>query len=140
MSTDLQVTHTEKSAFQHSSDHAKMNANETFDRNATTSLDGCEKSHNIDDLLASLESDDEVETHVCKEVATAGATQNIPKSLLQTNPCTGLTSDDASMRRKRFGSNQMEEEKHNYVKQFFMFFGGPIPFAMMASIELNLLG
>ncbi|GMF01410.1 unnamed protein product [Ambrosiozyma monospora] len=60
----------------------------------------------------------------------------VPEELLQTDPSRGLTDDDVHKRRKKYGLNQMAEEKENMVLKFCMFFIGPIQFVMEAAAIL----
>ncbi|ODQ49449.1 hypothetical protein PICMEDRAFT_70994 [Pichia membranifaciens NRRL Y-2026] len=73
------------------------------------------------------EEDDEKHSSSYKEV---------PDEYLHTDPAVGLTASDASKRKKKFGLNQMAEEKENLVLKFCMFFIGPIQFVMEAAAIL----
>lgn len=99
-----------------------------------------EEDEDIDALIDDLESED---GHVLEEEddATPGAsTRPIPEELLQTDTRTGLTSDQVDARRRKYGLNQMKEEKENLVLKFLMFFVGPIQFVMEVRILLNPFG
>ncbi|RKP27234.1 plasma membrane H+-ATPase, pumps protons out of the cell [Syncephalis pseudoplumigaleata] len=52
----------------------------------------------------------------------------IPASMLDTNPAVGLTTDEARIRRKKYGRNELTEEKTSHFKQFMQAFYGPIQY------------
>ena len=91
-----------------------------------------EEDEDIDALIAELESeegeiDDEEEAH-------AGmSAKPIPEELLNTDTRKGLTAAEVLERRRRYGLNQMAEEKENMFKKFLMYFVGPIQFVMEVS-------
>lgn len=91
----------------------------------------------IDQLVADLQSnpgaalDDEED-----DAPQEGSYVQVPEELLQTSPQTGLTDDEVQKRRKKYGWNQMAEEKENLVLKFIMFFVGPIQFVMEAAAIL----
>ncbi|CDR40865.1 CYFA0S05e05336g1_1 [Cyberlindnera fabianii] len=94
-----------------------------------------EEDDDIDALIDELQSDrgDDDE----EEAGEAGATARpVPEELLQTDPSYGLSSDEVTKRRKKYGLNQMAEEKENMVVKFLMFFIGPIQFVMEAAAIL----
>ena len=88
-------------------------------------IDELQSNHNLDD------EDDEVE-----EAVAAGQARPVPEELLQTDPSYGLTSDEVTKRRKKYGLNQMAEESESLVVKFLMFFIGPIQFVMEAAAIL----
>jgi H+-transporting ATPase len=87
------------------------------------------EDEDIDALIAELESEDgELEE---EEEAAPGMSQKpIPEELLNTDTRKGLTSQEVIERRKKFGLNQMAEEKENLIKKFLGYFVGPIQFVM----------
>ena len=91
------------------------------------------ESESLDDLLAELESDDEGEDLVEEAVAAIGTPRKIPDEYLHTDPAIGLNESDVNRRRRIYGPNQMKEEKYSHIKQFVLFFVGPIQFVMEAS-------
>lgn len=95
-----------------------------------TSTDSVE---DFDELLASLESDDEKEVSVEDEIRTVGEARAIPSVLLETSPNHGLDDAEVLSRRKRYGWNMMKEEKRSHLKTFLMFFVGPIQCVMLVS-------
>jgi len=68
-----------------------------------------------------------------EEVAQPGNARTIPEEMLQTSTRTGLTSSEVVTRRKKYGLNQMKEEKENLLLKFLGFFIGPIQFVMEVS-------
>ncbi|KAK9354813.1 hypothetical protein V1523DRAFT_116593 [Lipomyces doorenjongii] len=88
----------------------------------------------IDALLNDLESDEEFDDTLSDVVTTMRS--EIADELLQTDPKVGLTKDQVLLRRKKYGLNQMQEDKGNLVKTFLMYFVGPIQFVMEAAAIL----
>ncbi|CCH41787.1 H+-transporting ATPase [Wickerhamomyces ciferrii] len=96
-----------------------------------------DEDEDIDQLIEDLQSDNGADALEEEEAGEAGASARpVPEELLQTDPSYGLTSDEVSKRRKKFGLNQMAEEKENLVVKFLMFFIGPIQFVMEAAAIL----
>ncbi|KAH3668243.1 hypothetical protein OGAPHI_001997 [Ogataea philodendri] len=99
-----------------------------------------DEDEDIDQLVMDLQSnhgaaggeDDEEE----EEEEGHSSFKEVPEELLRTDPKVGLTSDEVTRRRKKFGLNQMAEEKENLVLKFCMFFIGPIQFVMEAAAIL----
>ena len=86
-------------------------------------------------LIEELESQDQnVEEDEDAELE-AGAARTIPEEMLQTSTRTGLSSSEVTARRKKYGMNQMKEEKENLVLKFLGFFIGPIQFVMEVSVQ-----
>jgi len=99
-------------------------------------VDDDDEDEDIDQLIEDLQSDGGADAEE-EEAGEAGATARpVPEELLQTDPSYGLTSDEVSKRRKKYGLNQMAEEKENLVVKFLMFFIGPIQFVMEAAAIL----
>ena len=94
-----------------------------------------DEDEDIDQLVADLQSNpgagDEEE-----EEENDSSFKAVPEELLQTDPRVGLTDDEVTKRRKRYGLNQMAEEQENLVLKFVMFFVGPIQFVMEAAAVL----
>ncbi|KAK9364173.1 hypothetical protein V1504DRAFT_13605 [Lipomyces starkeyi] len=89
----------------------------------------------IDALIADLESE-EGNPLDDEEVEAGQSARPVPEELLQTDPRYGLTTDEVTARRKKYGLNQMKEEKENLVLKFLMYFIGPIQFVMEAAAVL----
>jgi H+-transporting ATPase len=90
----------------------------------------------MDALIDELESQDGHEEDVVAEgeVAAPGAVRVVPEELLQTDTRLGLTEAEVHARRKKFGMNQMKEEKENLILKFLGYFIGPIQFVMEVSV------
>ncbi len=89
-----------------------------------------EDDEDMDALIDELESQD---GHVEEEEAeedTPGGGRVIPEDQLQTDTRTGLTEGEVHIRRKKYGLNQMKEEKENLILKFLGYFIGPIQFVM----------
>ncbi|BAE55854.1 plasma membrane H+-ATPase [Aspergillus flavus] len=102
----------------------------------TENVEDGEDVENIDTLIEELESldgnldyndsgQDEKSTPCC-----------ISEELLQTDPSTGLTEPEVLLRRKKYGLNQMKEEKENLILKFLSYFVGPVQFVMEAAAIL----
>jgi magnesium-transporting ATPase (P-type) len=65
-----------------------------------------------------------------EEEVVVGAGRVIPEDMLQTDTRVGLTSEEVIQRRRKYGLNQMKEEKENMILKFLGFFVGPIQFVM----------
>ncbi|CEP60475.1 H(+)-exporting P2-type ATPase PMA1 LALA0_S01e11760g [Lachancea lanzarotensis] len=88
----------------------------------------------IDELQSHHGGDDEEEEE--EEKVAAGQARVIPEEMLQTDPSRGLSSDEVTKRRKRYGLNQMAEENESLIVKFLGFFIGPIQFVMEAAAIL----
>ena len=90
---------------------------------------GEEEEEDIDALIAELESEDgEIDEE--EEAQPGMSARPIPEELLNTDTRKGLTSAEVTERRRRYGLNQMAEEKENLIKKFLGYFVGPIQFVM----------
>lgn len=83
----------------------------------------------INALIESLESDTEVELEE-RQVSNTHEPRPIPEEILQTDPSTGLSQEEAIARRKKYGFNKLKEEKKNLYLQFLSYFLGPVQFVM----------
>ena len=91
-----------------------------------------EDDEDIDALIQDLESQD---GHIDEEdeEGEPGMGRTVPEELLQTDTRLGLTEADVLARRRKYGLNQMKEEKENLFLKFLMYFVGPIQFVMEVS-------
>jgi H+-transporting ATPase len=88
-----------------------------------------DEDEDIDALIEELESQDgNIEEE--EEGVQPGAARNVPEELLQTDTRHGLSNQEVLNRRKKYGLNQMREEKENLILKFLGFFIGPIQFVM----------
>ncbi|TQS37413.1 hypothetical protein Golomagni_02115 [Golovinomyces magnicellulatus] len=96
-----------------------------------------ENDEDMDALIDELESED---GHLEEEVEEAddlpGTERPVPEELLQTDSRVGLTEVEVLARRKKYGLNQMKEDKENLISKFFGYFFGPIQFVMEAAAIL----
>jgi H+-transporting ATPase len=95
--------------------------------------DDDDEEEDMDALIEELESQD---GHIDDEddgVDEPGDARPIPEELLQTDTRMGLTDAEVLARRKKYGLNQMKEEKENLILKFLSFFVGPIQFVMEVS-------
>ena len=83
----------------------------------------------MDALIDDLESDcgDVIEEETDGEVT---GPKLVAEEFLQTDHNAGLTEEQVLQRRKKFGLNQMKEEKENLYLKFLSYFVGPIQFVM----------
>ena len=89
-----------------------------------------EEDEDMDALIDDLESEDDALNDEVDEKTEAGVARLIPEELLQTSTTQGLTNAEVLTRRRKFGPNQMKEEKQNLILNFLGFFVGPIQFVM----------
>lgn len=94
-----------------------------------------DEEEDIDALIEDLESQDghglEEEE---EENQGPGMGRVIPEDMLQTDSRVGLTEAEVIARRRKYGLNQMKEEKENLILKFFSYFVGPIQFVMEVSL------
>jgi H+-transporting ATPase len=88
-----------------------------------------QQEEDLDHLIDELASDDGNEPLESAEDAPAGEV-TVPEELLKTNTQMGLTNEEVLARRKKYGLNQMKEEKENMFLKFCSYFVGPIQFVM----------
>lgn len=89
-----------------------------------------DEDEDIDALIDELESRDGHEEEEDEQDTVPGQGRTVPEDMLQTDTRLGLTDNDVVQRRKKYGLNQMKEEKENLVLKFLGYFIGPIQFVM----------
>jgi hypothetical protein len=90
-----------------------------------------EEEEDMDQLIQELESEDgQIDPEEEEDVGAGADAPPVDPRLLETSTRTGLTKEEVATRRKRFGLNQMKEEKENLVLKFLGYFVGPIQFVM----------
>lgn len=94
-----------------------------------------DEDEDINALIEELESqdgdqEDNMEDTECQYQ------RHVPEELLATDTRIGLTNQEVINRRKKYGLNQMKEEKENMIIKFLMYFVGPIQFVMEAAAIL----
>lgn len=92
-----------------------------------------EEDEDMDALIEDLESEDGHVAEEEEEEVQPGGGRVVPEDMLQTDPRVGLTESEVTTRRRKYGLNQMKEEKENLVLKFLGFFIGPIQFVMEVS-------
>lgn len=92
-----------------------------------------DEDEDMDALIDDLESQDGHIEEEEEEDPTGAGARIVPEDLLQTNTRMGLTEAEVHARRKKYGMNQMKEEKVNHIIKFLGYFWGPIQFVMEAS-------
>ena len=95
-----------------------------------------DSEEDLDALIHELESADSDSEIDCKQ---APVKTIIPSQLLQTDTTGGLSNSEVIQRRKRYGLNQLREEKENLLLKFVLFFVGPIQFVMEVRLQYYLL-
>lgn len=94
-----------------------------------------EEEEDLDALIEELESNDP-DAEVEEELETLHGARTVPEELLQTDTRVGLVEPEVVARRKKYGLNQMKEEKENLFLKFLGYFVGPIQFVMEVSLIL----
>ena len=89
-----------------------------------------EEDEDMDALIDELESQDGHQEEEEEEQDSPGTGRIIPEDQLQTDTRIGLTESEVHARRKKYGMNQMKEEKENLILKFLGYFIGPIQFVM----------
>jgi H+-transporting ATPase len=96
-----------------------------------------EEDEDMDALIDDLESEDgHGEDEEEEGRVNAGTGRIIPEDQLQTDTRHGLTEAEVIARRKKYGMNQMKEEKENLILKFLGYFIGPIQFVMEVSFHV----
>jgi len=96
-----------------------------------------EPDEDMDALIEDLESED---GHAFdeEEETQPGGGRVVPEDQLQTDSRVGLTEAEVINRRRKWGLNQMKEERENMILKFLMFFVGPIQFVMVSQPHPNI--
>jgi H+-transporting ATPase len=76
-----------------------------------------EEDEDMDALIDELESQDGHAEDENEEETTPGGGRVVPEDQLQTDTRIGLTEAEVHARRKKYGMNQMKEEKENLISQ-----------------------
>jgi len=100
-------------------------------RKTTTTDDDDEDMDALIEELESLDPDAEIE----EEINDMSGGRAIPEEMLQTDTRMGLAEPEVIARRKKYGLNQMKEEKENLILKFLGYFFGPIQFVMEVGID-----
>ena len=92
----------------------------------------------IDALIDDLESQDGAADDEEEEATEQGGARPVSDEMLNTDTRTGLSEHEVTNRRKKYGLNQMKEEKENLILKFLGYFVGPIQFVMEVSADHSL--
>ncbi|RAH67018.1 plasma-membrane proton-efflux P-type ATPase [Aspergillus aculeatinus CBS 121060] len=95
-----------------------------------------EDEKDIDSLIEELQSVDGFADLKLLESNHTGGRHPVSDELLHTDSNTGLSTNEALLRRKKFGLNEMKEGKENLIFKFLWFFVGPVQFVMEAAAIL----
>lgn len=95
-----------------------------------------EEDEDMDALIDELESQDGHAEEEEEEHDNPAVGRVVPEDQLQTDTRIGLTEHEVLARRKKYGMNQMKEEKENLILKFLGYFIGPIQFVMEAAAVL----
>lgn len=104
-------------------------SSEPLDEKKPIAAEPEDEDEDMDALIEDLESQDG-QIDVEEEETETGGAKQIPEDQLQTDTRVGLSEAEVLIRRKRFGLNQMKEEKDNHLLKFLGYFVGPIQFVM----------
>ncbi|KAL4915772.1 hypothetical protein BDW62DRAFT_219178 [Aspergillus aurantiobrunneus] len=99
------------------------------------------RDESIDELLAELdflEGDHVAPSNKRKSMESAKHIHVGTDPEFDTDITTGLDTLDALTRRKKYGPNQLKEEKENLYAKFLSFFVGPVQFVMEGAAILAL--
>lgn len=114
-------------------DEKRAGDSDPIEHNEKKSLpedDEDEEEEDMDALIAELESQDGHIDDEDDDLTEPGGARPIPEELLATDTRTGLNDQEVIIRRRKYGLNQMKEEKENLILKFLGYFVGPIQFVM----------
>ena len=105
------------------------------DSNSEKRPENTNEIEEFDKLLEEIESEDEDEDKSEKDKLGLESQTSVPENLLQTDVIQGLSESEVKDRRSTYGLNQLKEHRRSHIKEFLMFFVGPIQFVMEVSLE-----
>ena len=85
------------------------------------------------ELISCLTNRSTINPFLCTLIKTHLLTHD---AVINTELRTGLSSQEAESRRKRYGFNEISSEKTNLLKQFIGYFTGPILYGMQICTSL----
>jgi H+-transporting ATPase len=100
-----------------------------FAERKVSQMEDDEEEEDVDALIEELESLDP-DAELEAEIEIVGGARTVPEEMLQTDTRVGLIEPEVVARRKKYGLNQMREEKENLFLKFLRYFVGPIQFVM----------
>jgi H+-transporting ATPase len=99
-------------------------------------IDDDDEDEDMDALIEELESLDP-EQEIEEEVHDRLGAGVVPEEFLQTDTRTGLSEPEVIARRKKWGLNELRQEKENLALKFLGYFVGPIQTVMEVSIMVS---
>lgn len=90
-----------------------------------------DSDQDLDALIHELEEADS--DHGIDEGKDINVKHVPPRELFQTDTKCGLPNHEVVRRRRKYGLNQLQEEKESLILKFILFFVGPIQFVMEVS-------
>lgn len=96
-------------------------------------IDDDDEDEDMDALIEELESLDP-EQDIEEEVQDRLGAGAVPEEFLQTDTRTGLSEPEVIARRKKWGLNELRQEKENLALKFLGYFIGPIQTVMEVSL------
>lgn len=115
-------------------EHQDTAAPAVSEKKATVEDD--EEDEDMDALIDELESQDGHEEEEEENTDSPAQGRVVPEDQLQTDTRIGLTEHEVQQRRKKYGPNQMKEEKENLILKFLGYFIGPIQFVMEVCFDV----
>lgn len=97
-------------------------------------IDDDDEDEDMDALIEELESLDpeqDIEEDIQDKIGGAA----VPEEFLQTDTRTGLSEPEVIARRKKWGLNELRQEKENLALKFLGYFVGPIQTVMEVSLS-----
>jgi len=109
-------------------------------QNTASSAQNVGRTQNrINQCVAERNQADTAETHRLQTLADLATLTTVGVEQLGTDIKVGLTTKEHGIRLRRFGYNQLKEQKENMLRKFFGFFWGPVQIVMIVSIHLPIL-
>lgn len=127
-------SHEKSGAFHEKSDTSNEKSSTTDQKTGPKPEQDDGDDMDMDALIDELESNDGHAEDEEQEDVTLGGARVVPEDQLMTNAAFGLTESEVHARRKKWGMNQMKEEKENLLVKFLWYFVGPIQFVMEVCI------
>jgi magnesium-transporting ATPase (P-type) len=99
-------------------------------------IDDDDEDEDMDALIEELESLDP-DQHIEEEAQDKFASVAVPEEFLQTDTRTGLSEPEVIARRKKWGLNELRQEKENLALKFLGYFIGPIQTVMEVRLSMH---